>query len=272
LLEVTGLTKRHGEREVLRGVSLTLERGGVGVVMGPSGSGKSTLLRCINGLETFDGGDIRVGGASVPRERNGRAGERSLEAVRRRVGMVFQGFHLFPHLSVLGNVVEAPVHVLGLPREEAVERARGLLARVGLGDRLDAAPEHLSGGEQQRVAIARALAMRPEIVLFDEPTSALDPRMTSEVLAVMTELARDGQTMLVATHAREFARRAASEIHVICDGVIVESGAPDRVLDHPSDPRARDVLQAEEGWVAGNFRAAPSYAWGRGRKVLRSRR
>jgi polar amino acid transport system ATP-binding protein len=269
LLTVTGLTKRHGDREVLRGVSLGLEPGRVGVLIGPSGAGKSTLLRCINGLDTFDGGEIRVGGDPVPSHRDGRATERALEGIRRRVGMVFQGFHLFQHRTALGNVIEAPMAVLGLSRDEAVHRARALLERVGLGDRLDTPPAHLSGGEQQRVAIARALAMRPDVVLFDEPTSALDPRMTAEVLAVMTDLARDGQTMLVATHALSFARRAASEIHVMCDGTIVESGPPERVLDDPRDPRTRDLLSGEE--AGENFRGAAAYP-SRGMDVRRNRR
>ena len=263
MLSISGLVKRHGDREVLRGVSLDLERGRVGVILGPSGAGKSTLLRCVNGLEPFDGGDIRIGGDRVPPRRDGRESERALDAIRRRVGMVFQGFHLFQHRTALGNVIEAPMAVLGLTRDEAVDRARALLERVGLGGRLDAMPAHLSGGEQQRVAIARALAMRPEVMLFDEPTSALDPRMTAEVLSVMADLAAEGQTMLVSTHALSFARRAASEIHVMCDGTIVESGPPGRVLDEPSDPRTRDLLQ--------NFPGSPAYPPG-GMDVRRNRR
>jgi polar amino acid transport system ATP-binding protein len=236
VLAITALHKRRGEREVLRGVSLSLGKGRVGVLIGPSGSGKSTLLRCINGLDTFDGGEIRVAGKRLAADRNVRDRERDLCAVRRRVGMVFQQFNLFPHRTALENVIEGPVHVLGAEREAAIRDGRALLDRVGLLDRLDSYPRQLSGGQQQRVAIARALAMRPELVLFDEPTSALDPRMAAEVLSVMEELAQQGQTMLVVTHSMAFARRAATEIHVLSDGRIVDSGPPDAVL-------SRDVFQ-----------------------------
>jgi polar amino acid transport system ATP-binding protein len=250
MLTIASLFKRHGEREVLRGVSLTVAAGQVAVLIGPSGSGKSTLLRCVNGLEPFDGGTIQVGDQVHSAGVDSRAREVVLRSVRRRVGMVFQQFNLFPHLTVLGNVIEAPVHVLGLSRDEAVGEATGLLHRVGLGDRLDSFPRQLSGGQQQRVAIARALAMRPELVLFDEPTSSLDPKMTAEVLSVMGELAADGQTMLVVTHAMDFARQAANEVHVISDGVIVESGPPVQVLDYPRHPQSKELLRlAEREWA-----------------------
>ncbi|MGQ0633450.1 MAG: amino acid ABC transporter ATP-binding protein [Planctomycetaceae bacterium] len=230
MLTVTNLHKRHGELQVLRGVSLALEKGRVAVLIGPSGSGKSTVLRCINGLEPFESGEIDVGGrrltsALPPHERQAR-----LQAIRQCVGMVFQQFHLFPHLSVLENVIEAPLHVLKTPREQAVNEARALLDRVGLGDRLDSRPHQLSGGQQQRVAIARSLAMRPELILFDEPTSALDPQMTAEVEAVMADLASGGQTMLVVTHAMEFARRIAHQVHTMMNGTIVIEGSADIVF------------------------------------------
>ena len=243
MLAITQLVKRFRDREVLRGVSLALEPARVGVLIGPSGSGKSTILRCVNGLESFEAGEIAVAGGRLtgngpPSER-----QRQLMLIRRRVGMVFQQFNLFPHKTVLGNVIEAPVHVLRMPREEAVAAAKKLLDRVGLGDRLDSRPDQLSGGQQQRVAIARALAMKPELVLFDEPTSALDPKMTTEVLAVMADLARQGETMLVVTHAMEFARRVAHDVHVMAEGAIIESGPPEKVFGAPEDPRTRELLQ-----------------------------
>ncbi len=243
MLSISGLIKRHGDREVLRGVSLSMEKGAVGVLIGPSGSGKSTLLRCVNGLEEFQGGTITVGDMQ-PLTSELTAGERRarLLKLRQHVGMVFQQFNLFPHLSVLGNVIEAPVNVLRRNRDEAVAEARQLLQRVGLGERLDSSPTQLSGGQQQRVAIARALAMHPELVLFDEPTSALDPQMTAEVLAVMTDLAKDGQTMLVVTHGMSFARRAATCVYVMAAGVIAESGPPQQVLESPQHPATKALL------------------------------
>jgi polar amino acid transport system ATP-binding protein len=243
MLTISQLVKRHGPREVLRGVSLSLGTGRVGVLIGPSGSGKSTVLRCINGLESFQGGEISVADQKLSANLPHRARQEELHQIRCRVGMVFQQFNLFPHLSVLGNVIEAPVHVLSKPRDQAVAEAHTLLDRVGLGDRLDSMPQQLSGGQQQRVAIARALAMRPAMILFDEPTSALDPRMTAEVLGVMTDLAREGQTMLVVTHAMGFARRVANDVHVISDGVIVESGPPDQIFGAPQHERTKELLE-----------------------------
>jgi ABC-type polar amino acid transport system ATPase subunit len=245
MLIISQLVKRFRDREVLRGVSLGLESGKVGVLIGPSGSGKSTILRCINGLEAFDAGEIAVAEGRLTGGLSYHERQQQLAQIRRRVGMVFQQFNLFPHMTVLGNVVEAPVHVLKLPRERAVAEARKLLDRVGLGDRLDSLPAQLSGGQQQRVAIARALAMHPELILFDEPTSALDPKMTAEVLAVMADLAQQGETMLVVTHAMQFARRVANEVHVIANGVIVESGPPAQIFEAPQHAETKELLQQE---------------------------
>lgn len=242
MIEVNGLVKRHGSVEVLRGVSLTVNRGEVAVVIGPSGGGKSTFLRCLNGLEVFQGGTVRVGGLDLDPGVAPRARNRTLGEVRRRVGMVFQGFNLFPHRTVLGNVTEGPMQVLGLRRCEAEARARALLDRVGMGDRIDSRPRELSGGQQQRVAIARALAMQPDAILFDEPTSALDPRMTGEVLAVMADLARDGLTMVVVTHAMQFARQVAHTVHVFGDGRVVETGPPASIFAEPRHEATRLLL------------------------------
>ena len=246
MIEVEGLVKRFGGAEILRGVSLAVSRGEVAAIIGPSGSGKSTLLRCLNGLEPFQAGSVVVDGlrldaASLPRVR-----EATLRQVCRRAGMVFQGYNLFPHRSVLENVTEGPIYVLGMERAKAEERAERLLDRVGLRDRLAARPRELSGGQQQRVAIARALAMEPHVMLFDEPTSALDPRMTAEVLAVMSDLARDGLTMVVVTHAMRFAQRLANTVHVIADGRIVESGPPEQVFDAPRTEATRQLLAQVE--------------------------
>jgi ABC-type polar amino acid transport system ATPase subunit len=241
MLTVTNLVKRRGNRDVLKGICLTVERGTVGVLIGPSGSGKSTVVRCVNGLEPFQAGEVEVGGARLG-PGNGRERAEQLQAVRRCVGTVFQQFNLFAHLSAFENVIEAPIHVLHKPRSAAIGEARALLDRVGLADRLDAMPHQLSGGQQQRVAIARALAMQPDVILFDEPTSALDPKTTGEVLAVMADLAKSGQTMLVVTHAMAFARKVATKVHVMSDGVIVESGSPQQVFDAPTHAATRDLL------------------------------
>jgi ABC-type polar amino acid transport system ATPase subunit len=241
VLSVTNLVKRRGERDVLKGVNLRVERGTVGVLIGASGSGKSTLIRCANGLEVFENGEVVVGDARLTAG-NGNGREQQLRTLRRSVGTVFQQFNLFAHRTTLENVIEAPIYVLGKPRGEAIRQAEVLLARVGLSDRLDALPHQLSGGQQQRVAIARALAMQPDVILFDEPTSSLDPKMTAEVLGVMTDLAKSGQTMLVATHAMSFARRVATNVHVLVDGVIVESGAPEQIFDGPTHPATRELL------------------------------
>jgi ABC-type polar amino acid transport system ATPase subunit len=240
MIEVRELVKSHGSLRVLDGVSLTVKRGEVAAVIGPSGGGKSTLLRCINGLETFEGGEVQVDELRLGPAHNG--GEGPLRQLRQRVGMVFQQFHLFPHLSVLENVMSGPLYVLGVPRAEAEEQARHLLGRVGLSDKVSARPEQLSGGQQQRVAIARTLAMRPEAILFDEPTSALDPRMAAEVLRVIADLARSGQTMVVVTHAMGFARRVAHTVHVMHEGRVAESGPPRHIFEGSTLPVTRSFL------------------------------
>jgi ABC-type polar amino acid transport system ATPase subunit len=244
MIEVDGLVKRHGSLEVLRGVTLKVARGEVAVIIGPSGSGKSTFLRCLNGLESFQGGSVNVDGLRLDAGTSPRERSKCLRQVCRRVGMVFQSFNLFPHRTVLQNVTEGPIHVLGLDPARAEERARKLLDRVGLLDKLGARPRQLSGGQQQRVAIARALAMEPQAILFDEPTSALDPRMTNEVLAVMTDLARDGLTMVVVTHAMKFARQVAHTVHVFESGRVLESGPPEQIFESPHQ-EATKVLLAE---------------------------
>jgi ABC-type polar amino acid transport system ATPase subunit len=245
MIEVRGLVKSHGPLRVLDGVSLGVRPGEVAVVVGPSGGGKSTLLRCINGLENFEEGEVLVGEVRLgpaPLPSGGSAPEEALRRLRRRVGMVFQQFHLFPHLSVLDNVLAGPLWVLGQPRAEAEERARSLLARVGLADKAHSRPGQLSGGQQQRVAIARALAVQPEAILFDEPTSALDPRMAAEVLRVIADLAASGQTMVVVTHAMGFARRVAQTVHVMHAGRVAESGPPGQVFGEPRTEATRAFL------------------------------
>jgi len=242
MIEVNGLVKRHGPLEVLRGVSLGVARGEVAAIVGPSGGGKSTFLRCLNGLDRFQGGSVTIDGLRLDATLTDGAREAALRGVRRRVGMVFQAFHLFPHRTALANVTEAPIHVLRLPRAEAEARARSLLDRVGLGDKLAALPAQLSGGQQQRVAIARALALQPKLMLFDEPTSALDPEIVGEVLDVMRTLAADGMTMLVATHEMSFARDVADQVVFMDGGVIVERGAPKDVLTAPQHQRTRQFL------------------------------
>ncbi|MFO0881317.1 MAG: amino acid ABC transporter ATP-binding protein [Gemmataceae bacterium] len=240
MIEVRDLKKQHGTLQVLRGVSLTIRPGEVAAVIGPSGGGKSTLLRCINGLEAFQGGSVQVKQFQlVP----GRTPPATLRQLRSCVGMVFQQFHLFPHLSVLENVLSGPLWAQGRLREEVEPEARRLLERVGLSDKMQARPEHLSGGQQQRVAIARALAVRPEAILFDEPTSALDPRMAGEVLGVMTDLAREGQTMIVVTHAMSFARRVAHTVHVMHEGTVAESGPAAQIFEAPHTDITREFIR-----------------------------
>ncbi|WP_435011760.1 amino acid ABC transporter ATP-binding protein [Tundrisphaera lichenicola] len=242
MIEALDLVKRHGTLEVLRGVTLRVTRGEVAAIIGPSGSGKSTFLRCLNGLESFQGGSVTVDGLRVGSDTPARELPRLNRQVCLQLGMVFQGFNLFPHRTVLQNVTEGPTQVLRLGRLEAEDRARRLLGRVGLMDKLDARPRELSGGQQQRVAIARALAMEPRAILFDEPTSALDPRMTAEVLAVMTDLARDGLTMLVVTHAMKFARQVAHTVHVFGEGRVLESGPPGQIFEDPLHEATRALL------------------------------
>ena len=236
MIRTTGLGKSFGDHEVLRDIDLEVEEGEVVCVIGPSGSGKSTLLRCLNGLETATEGDVHIDGESL------RASEASLNRLRSRLGMVFQHFNLFPHLTVLENLTLAPRRVSGMPREEAEERARALLDNVGLADKADARPDNLSGGQKQRVAIARALAIEPEAMLFDEPTSALDPELVGEVLTVMEDLGREGMTMVVVTHEMGFARRVGTRILFMDEGRIVEEGTPSELFDHPTHPRTRAFL------------------------------
>jgi polar amino acid transport system ATP-binding protein len=244
MIEVDGLRKRFGAVEILRGISLSIARGEVAAIIGPSGGGKSTFLRCLNGLERFDAGRVEIDGLRLGGESDtSPAGwERVHRQLCRRVGMVFQSFNLFPHRTALENVMEGPVYVLGLDRDRAEDRARRLLDRVGMSDRLHAMPRQLSGGQQQRVAIARALAMEPQVILFDEPTSALDPRMTAEVLAVMSDLAGDGLTMIAVTHAMHFARRVAQTVFVFGEGRVVEFGPPDRIFEDPREEATRVLL------------------------------
>jgi ABC-type polar amino acid transport system ATPase subunit len=238
VITISKLVKRHGELTVLDDVSLAVKRGEVAAIIGPSGGGKSTLLRCVNGLETFQSGEIAVEGTRLTASANGPA----LQQLRRKVGMVFQQFHLFPHLTVLENVMAGPRYVLRQTRAEAEPEACRLLERVGLKDKLQARPDQLSGGQQQRVAIARALAVKPEAILFDEPTSALDPRMANEVLAVITDLARHEQTMLVVTHAMGFARQVATTVHVMAEGRVAEAGPPGQIFDDPQEEVTRQFL------------------------------
>lgn len=241
MIELTNVVKRYQQHEVLRGVSLMVGDGEVCVLLGPSGGGKSTLLRTINGMESFDSGSIRVSdvvlNAAVGPERDA-----ALLQIRKRVGMVFQQFNLFPHRSVLQNITEAPIFVLKQPREIAVQNARRILARVGMADKENARPGSLSGGQQQRVAIARTLAMNPEAILFDEPTSALDPRTTAEVISVMTDLAASGQRMIVVTHAMSFARTVAHQVHILHAGRIAESGPPEQIFGEPKEAITREFL------------------------------
>jgi ABC-type polar amino acid transport system ATPase subunit len=250
MIGVTNLVKRFGGQRVLEGATISVRRGEVAAIIGPSGGGKSTLLRCINGLESFDGGEIRVQniilrptGESPGSSR--RSASENLLALRRTIGMVFQQFNLFPHLNVLENVTIGPRLALKQSRAEAEPLARQLLQRVGLGDKLTTRPDQLSGGQQQRVAIARALAVRPQAILFDEPTSALDPRMAAEVLTVVADLAAQGQTMLVVTHAMAFARRVANTVHVMDAGRVVESGPPEQVFNRAQSEVTKQFLAEE---------------------------
>ncbi|MGV0994019.1 MAG: amino acid ABC transporter ATP-binding protein [Mycobacterium sp.] len=238
--------KSFGALQVLKGVTLSVERGQVLVLVGPSGSGKSTFLRCINHLETVTAGRLYVDGDLVGyREKGGKLHEmspRDAAKQRRDIGMVFQHFNLFPHRTALDNIIEAPVHVKGVKKAEAVSRARELLSQVGLAGKEEAYPAQLSGGQQQRVAIARALAMDPKLMLFDEPTSALDPELVGEVLAVMKKLAAAGMTMVVVTHEMGFAREVADQLVFMDGGVIVESGPPREVLSNPQHERTKAFL------------------------------
>ena len=246
IVRARSVEKWFGANQVLKGVDLDVRRGEVVVLIGASGSGKTTFIRCINHLETIDAGRIYVNGQLIGyREKNGQlraASETNTARQRRDIGMVFQRFNLFPHLTALGNVIEAPIHVKKVSRAEAIETGRALLARVGLADKENAYPGQLSGGQQQRVAIARALAMKPSLMLFDEPTSALDPEMVGEVLEVMKELARDGMTMIVVTHEMGFAREVAHRVIMMHDGRIVEDSPPDVFFTAPRHERSRAFI------------------------------
>ena len=235
-IHVTNLKKNFGKLEVLKDISMDVHEGEVVVLLGPSGSGKSTLLRCLNQLETATAGQIIIDGHDVTDKHT------DINKVRENIGMVFQHFNLFNHLTVLDNMTLAPVHLKLMSKEEAKAEAMRLLERVGLADKADAFPSQLSGGQKQRVAIARALEMKPDIMLFDEPTSALDPEMVGEVLAVMKELAKDGMTMVVVTHEIGFAREVASRVVFMEGGYIVEEGTPDEVILNPKEPRTIDFL------------------------------
>ena len=238
MIELRHVDKYYGDLHVLRDISLSVRKGEVVAIIGPSGSGKSTLCRSINRLETIDSGEILLEGTPIPQE------GKKLAELRARIGMVFQSFNLFAHMSVLDNVTLAPVDVLKKDRKEAREEALRLLERVGVRDQADKVPAQLSGGQQQRAAIARSLAMHPRVMLFDEPTSALDPEMIQEVLNVIAELAAEGMTMLIVTHEMNFARRVADRVIFMADGQIVEENTPERFFSDPDTRRARDFLNS----------------------------
>jgi polar amino acid transport system ATP-binding protein len=246
VIDIRRITKSFGDVVVLSDISLHVNRGEVVCIVGPSGSGKSTLLRCVNHLETIDSGEIFVMGDYVGYERKGdtlvKLSEAATSGRRRRLGMVFQQFNLFPHKTVLENIIEAPMVVNGESRAEATIHATDLLHKVGLAAKHGAYPGELSGGQQQRVAIARALAMKPDVMLFDEPTSALDPELVGEVLSVMTDLARAGMTMVVVTHEMQFAREVADRVMIMDKSKIIEEGTPEEVFERPQNPRAREFL------------------------------
>jgi len=237
LIEINQVVKRYGEIEVLKGLDMSVDQHQVVCLIGPSGCGKSTLLRCINGLETIEGGEIRLHGDRVT------GPGVDVNALRRDVGIVFQSFNLFPHMTVLENVILAPVRVLGTPRREAEERAMTLLKRIGLDEKATAYPDRLSGGQQQRVAIVRALAMEPLVLLLDEITSALDPELVAEVLGIVRDLAQEGMTMLLATHEMGFARDVASKVCFLYDGVVHEEGPPEQIFGDPLNERTRSFLK-----------------------------
>jgi polar amino acid transport system ATP-binding protein len=237
MIQISQLQKNYGDHRVLHGIDLQVQKGEVVCLIGPSGSGKSTLLRCINALETYEGGTILAFGETVQR------GSKTVHTLRSRMGMVFQRFNLFPHRTVLENVMEGPLYVKGEPAAQVRSEALALLDKVGLSEKADAYPEQLSGGQQQRVAIARALAMKPEAMLFDEPTSALDPELVGDVLQVMRTLADEGMTMIVVTHEMGFAREVADRVCFLHGGYLVETGPADEVLGNPQHPRTQDFLR-----------------------------
>jgi len=247
VIEALDIHKSFGDLEIFKGISLQVKRGEVVVLIGASGSGKTTFIRCINLLEDIQSGQIRVSGQAMGYRTRAdgslvRDSERNIARQRRDIGMVFQRFNLFPHMTALENIIEAPIHVLGVPRAAAVEQAQALLKRVGLAEKADHYPSMLSGGQQQRVAIARALAMKPQAMLFDEPTSALDPETVGEVLQVMKELAEEGMTMVVVTHEMGFAREVADRVVVLDQGELIEQGPPEQIFSQPKHARTRAFL------------------------------
>jgi octopine/nopaline transport system ATP-binding protein len=247
-VSISNLRKSFGSLEVLKGVSLSAREGDVISILGASGSGKSTMLRCINMLEVPDSGDVRIGGDTI-KLKSGRRGmepadSRQVDRIRSRVAMVFQSFNLWSHMTILENVIEAPVHVQKRPKAECIAEAEELLAKVGIADKRNQYPSHLSGGQQQRAAIARALAMRPDVMLFDEPTSALDPELVGEVLRVMRSLAEEGRTMLVVTHEMGFARDVSNRVVFLHKGVVEEEGTPSEVFDAPKSERFKQFISS----------------------------
>ena len=246
VISVCNIAKKFATVEVLNDISFSVSSGEVVSIIGPSGSGKSTLLRCIANLETVDTGSIIIGGMQLVKTTvSGKAqyaDKKTIQQIRRQVGLVFQNFNLFPHFSVMRNIIEAPIHVLGMTKEAAVEKARQLLGDMGLLDKADAYPFQLSGGQQQRVSIARALALKPAVLCFDEPTSALDPELTGEILEVIKNLAREHMTMVVVTHEMAFARDISNRVIFMDDGVIVEEGSPEQVIVHPQNERTKRFL------------------------------
>ncbi|MDQ0509593.1 ABC transporter ATP-binding protein [Ancylobacter amanitiformis] len=248
-IAVRDLRKRFGALEVLRGISLTAHEGDVIAIIGGSGSGKSTFLRCINMLETPSSGSVAIRGEAIALKGDGHGGlapsnRRQVQRLRARLGMVFQSFNLWQHMTIIQNVIEAPVHVLGVPRAEAMERGEALLRRVGLFEKRDVYPSFLSGGQQQRAAIARALAVQPHAMLFDEPTSALDPELVGEVLGVIGDLAKEKRTMILVTHEMKFARNVASHIVFLAQGVIEEQGPPEQIFGDPRSERLRKFISS----------------------------
>ena len=245
MIKVRNLHKYYGDHHLFKGISLDIKKGEVVVLIGPSGSGKSSLLRCINGLESFQGGEIDVDGIalhSINRPKPSNTDMEAIRQVRLKVGMVFQQFNLFPHMTVIENIIEAPVRVLGIARDKAMGDAISFLSRINMANKAEARPENLSGGQQQRVAIARALAMKPEAMLFDEPTASLDPEMVGEVLSVIKDLVNEGMTTIISTHEMGFAREAADRVVVFADGDIIETGAPEDIFTSPKNERTKSFL------------------------------